>query len=41
MEWFNYHHFLYFWSVVRTGSVAAASVELRLAPTTVVSRSGG
>lgn len=35
MEWLNYHHLLYFWSVVRTGSVAAASVELRLAPPTV------
>lgn len=35
VEWLNYHHLLYFWSVVRTGSVAAASVELRLAPPTV------
>ena len=35
MEWLNYHHLLYFWSVVRTGSVAAASVELRLAPPTI------
>src|SRR5688572_9607089 len=35
VEWLNYHHLLYFWSVVRTGSVAAASAELRLAPATV------
>lgn len=35
VEWLNYHHLLYFWSVVRTGSVAAASAELRLAPPTV------
>ena len=35
IEWLNYHHLLYFWSVVRTGSVAAASAELRLAPPTI------
>jgi LysR family transcriptional regulator, transcriptional activator of nhaA len=35
VEWLNYHHLLYFWTVVRTGSVAAASAELRLAPPTV------
>src|SRR5688500_2694080 len=35
MEWLNYHHLLYFWMVVRTGSVAAASTELRLAPPTI------
>ena len=35
MEWLNYHHLLYFWTVVRTGSVAAASEELRLAPPTI------
>jgi LysR family transcriptional activator of nhaA len=35
MEWLNYHHLLYFWMVVRTGSVAAASSELRLAPPTI------
>lgn len=35
MEWLNYHHLLYFWMVVRTGSVAAASAELRLAPPTI------
>jgi LysR family transcriptional activator of nhaA len=35
MEWLNYHHLLYFWTVVRTGSIAAASAELRLAPPTI------
>ncbi|MCL4821615.1 MAG: LysR family transcriptional regulator [Vicinamibacteria bacterium] len=35
MEWLNYHHLLYFWTVVRTGSIAAACAELRLAPPTV------
>lgn len=35
MEWLNYHHLLYFWTVVRTGSVAAASDELRLASPTI------
>jgi LysR family transcriptional activator of nhaA len=35
VEWLNYHHLLYFWTVVRTGSVAQASAELRLAPPTI------
>jgi len=35
VEWLNYHHLLYFWMVVRTGSVSAASAELRLAPPTI------
>ena len=35
MEWLNYHHLLYFWTVARTGSIAAASNELRLAPPTI------
>lgn len=35
MEWLNYHHFLYFWTVARTGSIVAASAELRLAPPTI------
>lgn len=34
-EWLNYHHLLYFWTVARTGSVTAASEELRLAPSTI------
>ena len=35
MEWLNYHHLLYFWTVARTGSVTAASKELRLACPTI------
>src|SRR3974390_3517469 len=35
MEWLNYHHLLYFWTVARTGSIAAASKELRLAAPTI------
>lgn len=32
MEWLNYHHLLYFWTVVRTGSIHKASEELRVSP---------
>jgi len=35
MEWLNYHHLLYFWTVARLGSVSDAAVELRLAQPTV------
>lgn len=35
MEWLNYHHLLYFWTVVRAGSIAGASEELRLTQATV------
>ena len=35
MEWLNYHHLLYFWTVARIGSVSRASVELRLTQATV------
>lgn len=35
MEWLNYHHFLYFWLVVREGGIQAASRKLRLAHPTV------
>ena len=34
-EWLNYHHLYYFWTVARTGSIAAASKELRLASPTI------
>jgi LysR family transcriptional activator of nhaA len=33
--WLNYHHLLYFWTVVRTGGLGPASEELRLAPSTI------
>ncbi len=32
MEWLNYHHLLYFWNVVRAGSVQKASEQLRVSP---------
>jgi LysR family transcriptional activator of nhaA len=35
MDWLNYHHLLYFWTVVREGSVSAAAARLRLAQPTV------
>jgi LysR family transcriptional activator of nhaA len=30
MEWMNYHHLLYFWTVVREGSISKASEKLRV-----------
>lgn len=35
MEWLNYHHLLYFWTVVRSGGVTKAGQELNLAPPTI------
>jgi len=35
VEWLNYHHLLYFWVVAKEGSIARASVELRLAQPTI------
>jgi LysR family transcriptional activator of nhaA len=35
MEWLNYHHLLYFWTVAREGTVARASKQLGLAQPTV------
>ena len=35
MEWLNYHHLLYFWTVAREGSVTRASEQLQLAQPTV------
>ena len=35
MEWLNYHHLLYFWTVVREGSISKAATHLRLAQPTV------
>ncbi|MFV8755235.1 transcriptional activator NhaR [Nannocystaceae bacterium ST9] len=34
-SWLNYHHLLYFWTVAREGSIAAASKRLRLAQPTI------
>lgn len=35
MEWLNYHHLYYFWTVCREGSVSGAAEKLRLAQPTV------
>jgi LysR family transcriptional regulator, transcriptional activator of nhaA len=35
MEWLNYHHLLYFWSVAKHGTVAKACEKLRLAQPTI------
>jgi len=35
MDWLNYHHLFYFWTVVREGGVSKASRVLRLAQPTV------
>lgn len=35
MSWLNYHHLLYFWTVAKEGSVAAAAKKLRLAQPTI------
>jgi LysR family transcriptional activator of nhaA len=35
MDWLNYHHLHYFWVVARAGSIAGASLELRLAQPTI------
>jgi LysR family transcriptional regulator, transcriptional activator of nhaA len=35
MEWLNYHHLHYFWTVAKEGSIARASTTLRLAPPTI------
>ena len=35
MEWINYHHLLYFWSVAKHGTVTKACEELRLAQPTI------
>jgi LysR family transcriptional activator of nhaA len=35
MAWLNYHHLLYFWTVVREGSISAAARKLRVSQPTV------
>ena len=35
MDWLNYHHLLYFWTVVREGGVAQAAQKLKLSHPTV------
>ena len=35
MEWLNYHHLLYFWTVVREGGISKAGEKLRLSQPTI------
>lgn len=35
MQWLNYHHLLYFWTVVQEGSVSSAAAKLRLSQPTI------
>lgn len=35
MEWLNYHHLLYYWTVVREGGVSRAAEKLRLSQPTI------
>lgn len=35
MEWLNYHHLFYFWTVMKEGGVTAGGKRLRLAPSTI------
>jgi LysR family transcriptional activator of nhaA len=35
VEWLNYHHLLYFWTVAKEGSIAKACDKLRLAQPTI------
>jgi len=35
MDWLNYHHLLYFWTVAREGTIARASKKLLLAQSTI------
>jgi LysR family transcriptional activator of nhaA len=35
MEWLNFHHLLYFWTVAREGSIAKACERLRLSQPTI------
>lgn len=35
MNWLNYHHLLYFWTVAREGGLTQAAENLRLSPSTI------
>ena len=35
MDWLNYHHLLYFWTVAREGGVSKAAMKLRLSQPTI------
>ena len=38
MDWLNYHHLFYFWTVAKSGTVSAAAEQLHLARPTVTSQ---
>jgi LysR family transcriptional activator of nhaA len=38
MEWINYHHLLYFWSVVRAGTITRAAEQIRVSPPAISSQ---
>lgn len=38
MDWLNYHHLFYFWTVVREGSIVKAAESLRLSQPTISSQ---
>jgi LysR family transcriptional regulator, transcriptional activator of nhaA len=40
MEWLNYHHLYYFWTVAREESISRASQHLHLAPSTISAQVG-
>jgi LysR family transcriptional activator of nhaA len=40
MDWLNYHHLFYFWTMAREGSIAAAARRLRLSQPTVSEQLG-
>jgi len=41
MEWLNYHHLLYFWTVAKEGSIARAGEKLRLTQATISAQISG
>ena len=41
MEWLNYHHLLYFWTVTKEGSIARASEKLSLTQATISAQISG
>ena len=40
MEWLNYHHLRYFWSVAKEGSLAAAAAKLRVSQPSISAQIG-
>src|SRR5688500_11490824 len=38
MEWINYHHLLYFWTVVKAGTITRAAEQLRVSPPAISSQ---